>query len=401
MPDDRMTLQPGDRVVLVIEGEVDVARLILDAARERELRGLVALGGDAGLALAHELRPDAILLDLDLPDADGIRVLDHLKQHPETRHIPVYTFSQEGQRHAALRAGAAAHTSEPVNAALARMFDELMGFLERRVKKLLVVEDDEAERLSIVELIGGEEDVEVTAVGSSEDALEALEHDRFDCLVLDLKLPQMTGFVLLEHIKKDESLHDIPVIVHTGKQLTQKEETRLRRYAESIIVKDVGSPERLLDETTLFMHRPRSCLPANKRKMLDQLYSADAVFKDKKVLIVDDDVRNAFALASAFELRGIEVLFAENGKEAIGILEQDPAVDLVLMDVMMPEMDGHETTRAIRAMPPFRQLPIVTLTAKAMKEDREKSVASGASDYVTKPVDIEQLLSLMRVWMHG
>ena len=255
------------------------------------------------------------------------------------------------------------------------------------------------QRQAIVELIG-DEDVAITAVGSSQEALQALEDSRFDCIVLDLKLPKMTGFALLERIKGDDRHRDTPVIVHTGKELTRKQEIRLKKYAESIIVKTAGSPERLLDETTLFLHRPQSSLPAEKRRMLEQLQSADAVFAGKRVLVVDDDVRNAFALASAFEARGLQVLFAENGKECLDTLERTPNVDIVLMDVMMPEMDGHETTRAIRRMPEFARLPIVTLTAKAMREDREKSVESGASDYVTKPVDLDQLLSLMRVWMY-
>jgi CheY-like chemotaxis protein len=262
------------------------------------------------------------------------------------------------------------------------------------------VEDDEGERKGIVELIGAGEDVDISAVGSSEEALAELEAKPFDCIVLDLKLPDATGFELLEKIKKDEALSKIPVIVHTGKELTRREETRLKKYADTIIVKDVRSPERLLDETALFLHRVEARLPAEKRKMLEQLHQADAVFEGKKVLIVDDDVRNVFALASVFEARGMEVLFAENGREGLATLEQNPDVDLVLMDIMMPEMDGYETTRAVREQARFKQLPIVALTAKAMKGDREKSIASGASDYITKPVDVDQLLSLMRVWLY-
>jgi CheY-like chemotaxis protein len=219
-------------------------------------------------------------------------------------------------------------------------------------------------------------------------------------MVLDLKLPDGSGFQLLEKIKKDKRFTDLPVIVHTGKDLTRREETRLKKYADTIIVKDVRSPERLLDETSLFLHRIEARLPSDKRKMLEQLHNADAVFEDKKVLIVDDDVRNVFALASVFEGRGMDVLFAENGKEGLATLKSNPDVDLVLMDIMMPEMDGYETTRAVRELPEFKALPIVALTAKAMKGDREKSIASGASDYITKPVDVDQLLSLMRVWLY-
>jgi CheY-like chemotaxis protein len=269
------------------------------------------------------------------------------------------------------------------------------------VRHLLVVDDDEAERAAVTALVGAGEDVEVTAVGSSEEALAALEQQRFDCIVLDLKLPKMTGFALLDHLKADERHRDVAVIVHTGRQLTRREETRLRRYADSIIVKDASSPERLLDETALFLHRPETALPAASRRVLEHLHTADAVLQGKRVLVVDDDVRNVFALTSALEARGMVVRFAENGREAIESLDADPGVDLVLMDVMMPEMDGHETTVALRADERFAELPIISLTAKAMKGDREKSIAAGASDYITKPVDVEQLISLMRVWLYG
>ena len=255
--------------------------------------------------------------------------------------------------------------------------------------------------MSVSELVGAGEDVEVVGVASSEEALAALESERFDCIVLDLKLPKMTGFALLDHLKSDDRHSAIPVIIHTGKQLTRREETRLRRYADSIIVKDANSPERLLDETALFMHRPETALPPESRRVLEQLHTADAALQNKRVMIVDDDVRNVFALTSALEARGMIVRFAENGREAIESLDADPGVDLVLMDVMMPELDGHETTRALRADERFTELPIIALTAKAMKGDREKSIAAGASDYITKPVEIEQLISLMRVWLYS
>ncbi len=237
-------------------------------------------------------------------------------------------------------------------------------------------------------------------MGSSEEALAALGERRFDCIVLDLKLPKMTGFDLLDALKQDERHRDVPVIIHTGKSLTRRDETKLRRYADSIIVKDAGSPERLLSETALFLHRQASALPPDDRRMLEQLHAGDAVLQGKRVLIADDDVRNVFALTSALEMRGMVVRFAENGREAIDSLDADPAVDLVLMDAMMPEMDGYETTRALRADARFADLPVIALTAKAMKGDREKSIAAGASDYITKPVDIEQLISLMRVWLY-
>ncbi len=399
--DDRDEIQEGDRVVLIIEDDSELARTELEVARERGFKGIVALRGDSGLALAHEFKPDAIILDMKLPVMDGWTVLDHLKHHPETRHIPVHIVSGANGRQNALRAGAVAFLEKPISReGLEETFAEIRSFIDRGVKRLLVVEDDKAQRDSVVELIGSGEDVDVTAVGSSEAALEALELQRYDCMVVDLKLPEMGGFDLLEKIKAEERFSAIPVIVYTGKELTRREETKLRKFADTIVVKDASSPERLLDETSLFLHRIERKLPQEKRRMLEQLHSAEEVFNDKKILIVDDDVRNVFALTSVLEAHGMEVLYAENGRDGIDVLRRNPEVDLVLMDIMMPELDGYETIRAIREDEAFKQLPIISLTAKAMKGDREKSIASGASDYITKPVDTDQLLSLMRVWLY-
>jgi CheY-like chemotaxis protein len=400
--DDRAGIESGDRVVLIVEDDEGFARTVLEVARQRGFKGIVALRGDAGLALAHEYKPDAIVLDMQLPGMDGWTVLDHLKRHPDTRHIPVHvaTGAENGKQNA-LRAGAVAFLEKPVDKEkLDDAFAEISTFLERGVKSLLVVDDDATQRGAIVELLGDGEDVQITAVGSSEDALAALESQHFDCVVLDLKLPDMQGFQFLEQVKTDERYATLPVIIHTGQELSRAEETELQRYAETIIVKDVRSPERLLDETSLFLHRVEARLPAEKRKLLQQLHSADAVFEGRRVLIVDDDVRNVFALTSVLEGRGMGVVYAENGLDAIRILEEDDAIDLVLMDIMMPGLDGYETIQRIRAMPRFESLPIISLTAKAMKGDREKSIKAGASDYVTKPVDTDQLLSLLRVWLY-
>jgi CheY-like chemotaxis protein len=327
-------------------------------------------------------------------------VLDRLKRHPDTRHIPVHIISGVGRRHEGLKAGALAYLEKPVSAeALDDAFARISKFIDSGVKRLLVVEDDDAQREAIVSLIG-HDDVDIVAVDTAERALEELTRAPFDCMVLDLGLADMSGFELLERVKGDPERHDLPIIVYTGKELSPAEETRLRKYAETIIVKDVKSPERLLDETALFLHRVEATLPEQKRKMLERLHTADAVFHGKKVLVVDDDVRNIFSLTSVLEEHGMDVAFAENGRDAITYLEEHPNVDVVLMDVMMPGMDGYETTRAIRERPEFKALPIVALTAKAMKGDREKCIAAGASDYITKPVDTEQLLSLMRVWLY-
>jgi HAMP domain-containing protein/CheY-like chemotaxis protein/signal transduction histidine kinase len=399
--DDRDDIQDGDRVVLIVEDDPDLARTELEVARERGFKGIVAIRGDSGLALAHEFKPDAIILDMKLPVMDGWTVLDRLKHHPDTRHIPVHIVSAGNGRQNALKAGAVAFLAKPISKeGLEDTFGEIRSFIDRGLKRLLVVEDDESQRQAVVDLIGSDEGVEVTAVGSAEAALEALDLERFDCMVLDLKLPDMGGFTLLEKLKDDERHSSIPVIVYTGKELTRKEETKLKKFAESIVVKDASSPERLLDETSLFLHRIERKLPKEKRRMLEQLHSADEVLKQRKILIVDDDVRNVFALTSVLESHGMEVLYAENGKDGIELLRSHPEVDLVLMDIMMPGMDGYETMRAIRSEDAFKQLPIISLTAKAMKGDREKSIASGASDYITKPVNTDQLLSLMRVWLY-
>jgi CheY-like chemotaxis protein len=398
-PDDRNDLVAGDRVLLVVAAGEEQARATMHRARDVGFRVLLATGGPAAVGLAHEYGPDAVLLDADAEPG----LLERLKQEPRTRHVPVLLIGEPEARQSALRSGAARFLDRPVSdedldAALA----ELVTFLDRPVRTVLVVEDDDDERKAVCELVGGE-GVECTPVATSDEAVTELDARVFDCIVLDLRLGgkgSTAGFELLERVKADERHRHSPVIIHTGKALTRRDETRLARYAETIIVKDAGSPERLLAETSLFLHRPESSLPPEDRRRLESMHQADAVLQGRNVLIVDDDVRNVFALTSALESRGMVVRFAENGREAIESLRADSDVDLVLMDVMMPEMDGYETTRAVREMPQFADLPIIALTAKAMKGDREKSIQSGASDYITKPVDIEQLLSLMRVWLY-
>ncbi|MGZ4780091.1 MAG: response regulator, partial [Thermoanaerobaculia bacterium] len=394
-------IEPGDRVVLVVENELTFAKILLDMAREKGFKGLVALDGRAGLQLAHAFHPDAITLDIDMPGTDGWAVLDRLKHHPETRHIPVHIISGIRERQQGLKAGAIAYLEKPVSAeALEDSFNKISQFIDQQVKRLLVVEDDADQRKSMIELIA-HEDVEITAVATADEALEMLRATHFDCMVLDLGLSGGTdGFQLLETVKSDPTMQELPIIIYTGKDLNQQEDTRLRKFAETIIVKDVKSPERLLDETALFLHRVEARLPEQKRRMLERLHNTDAVFAGKQILVVDDDVRNIFSLTSVLEQHGMNVAFAENGRDAIAKLEGAATTDLVLMDVMMPDMDGYETMRAIRQRPQFKSLPIIALTAKAMKGDREKCIAAGASDYITKPVDTEQLLSLMRVWLY-
>jgi CheY-like chemotaxis protein/signal transduction histidine kinase/HAMP domain-containing protein len=401
--DDRESIQPGDRVLLIVENDLNFARVLLDMAREKGFLGIIALDGETGLELSHEYKPDAITLDIDMPGIDGWQVLERLKHTPDTRHIPVHIISGVDRRQQGLMAGAIAYLEKPVDKAkLDEAFGHIRSFIDNRVKRLMIVEDDENQRRSMVELIG-DDDIEIVTVRSGEAALDELHEGHFDCMVLDLGLGGgMSGFDLLERVKSDQrqTVREIPIIIYTGRELSPPEETRLRKYAETIIVKDVKSPERLLDETALFLHRVEAKLPENKRRMLEQLHNADAVFADKRVLIVDDDVRNIFSLTSVLESHGMNVAFAENGRDALAMLEGGADFDLVLMDVMMPEMDGYETTRSIRQNSRFKSLPIIALTAKAMKGDREKCIAAGASDYITKPVDTEQLLSLMRVWLY-
>ncbi|MEP6621743.1 MAG: response regulator, partial [bacterium] len=398
--DDRDSIEAGDRVLLIVENDVNFSKILLEMAREKGFKCIVALDGEAGLKLAHGFEPDAITLDIDMPVTDGWAVLDRLKHHPQTRHIPVHIITGIRERQQGLKSGALAYLEKPVTKeALDESFAKISDFIDTSVKRLLVVEDDERQRQSMIDLIQ-HEDVEITAVASAEDALRELSGGRFDCMVLDLGLRDMNGFELLETVKANPAMRDLPIIIYTGKDLSPAEDTKLRKFAETIIVKDVKSPERLLDETALFLHRVEAKLPETKRRMLERLHNTDAVFAAKHVLIVDDDVRNIFSLTSMLEDHGMAVSFAENGKDAIALLRERQDFDIVLMDVMMPEMDGYETTRAIREIPALKALPIIALTAKAMKGDREKCIAAGASDYITKPVDPEQLLSLMRVWLY-
>jgi CheY-like chemotaxis protein/HAMP domain-containing protein len=398
--DDRNSIFDGERVVLIVEDDLNFARILLDLAREKNFKGLVATRGDAALALARKYKPDAITLDIKLPDRDGWTVLDRLKHDPNTSHIPVHIISGEEQRQRALHLGAITHLQKPVSREdLASAFDQITAFADRRVRRLLVVEDDDAQRMSIVELIGNG-DVTTTAVATGQEALDALQSEPFDCMVVDLKLPDMTGFELIEKIQKDLGRVDLPIIVYTGKELTPKEETQLRKVADAIIVKEVSSPERLLAETALFLHRVEANLPEPKRKMLEQLHRRDPVLAGRKVLIVDDDVRNIFALTSALESHNMDVVHAENGQEGIDTLRATEGIEAVLMDIMMPGMDGYEAIRAIRQIERFKNLPIIALTAKAMKADRDRCIEAGASDYISKPLDIDQLLSLLRVWLY-
>jgi CheY-like chemotaxis protein/signal transduction histidine kinase len=399
VPDDRHDIREGDAVLLIVEDDPHYARILLQIAHAKGFKGLVAHRGQQALALAREYVPTAITLDVFLPDMLGWTVLNNLKLDPRTRHVPVQMLSVEEERQHGLSHGAFAYLIKPATTGeLETAFERLKSYVEPHTKRLLVIEDDERERASIVELLG-HEDIAITAVGLGSDALDALRRYPFDCCVVDLRLPDMSGFELLEKVQAEPALRDVPVVVFTGKELSAAEESQLQSMAKSIVLKDVHSPERLLDETALFLHRVVSDLPEAKRNMIERLHGSSDALRSRKVLVVDDDARNIFALTTVLETQEMEVISATNGRQAIEIIESTPDLGVVLMDIMMPDMDGYETMREIRKDPRFRTLPILALTAKAMKGDREKCLEAGASDYIAKPVNTDQLLSLLRVWL--
>jgi CheY-like chemotaxis protein/signal transduction histidine kinase len=400
IPDDRLEIVPGDSILLIVEDDPHYARVIMDLARDRGFKVLVAMRGLDALELAKQLQPTAVSLDVFLPDMLGWTVLSQLKQNPLTRHIPVQIITLDEDRQHALARGAFSFVTKPtttegVEAAIARIKE----YARPRRKRLLVVEDNPAEQMSIRELLGYD-DIEIDTAGTGSDALDHLRERQYDCVVLDLRLPDMSGFEVLEEIKRDDSLSDVPVVVFTGRELSAEEDAQLHTMARSIVVKGVESPERLLDETALFLHRVITDLPPEKQRMLERLNSSDEDLVGRCVLLVDDDARNIFALSSVLERRGMNVLTATTGKEAIEIVAKTPELAIVLMDIMMPEMDGYQTMGVIRQNPAYRRLPIIALTAKAMKGDREKCLEAGASDYLAKPVNTEQLLSALRMWLH-
>ncbi len=400
MDDDRDVIEPGDVVLLIIEDDAHYARVLVDLARDNGFKVLVASRGSDALDLAHEFKPAAISLDIFLPDMLGWTVLSHLKQSAATRHIPVQIISLDEDRQHGLARGAFAFMTKPTTAhSVGKAFSRLRNYAEPRRKRLLLVEDNEAERLSVTALLG-DHDIDIASVGSGAEALVALRNDPIDCVVLDLTLPDMTGFEVLEKIRDDDDIAEVPVVVFTGRELSPEEDARLHSMARSVVVKGVESPERLLDETALFLHRVVADMPAAKQTMLEELHSSDEDLLGEAVLLVDDDARNIFALSSVLERRGMRVLTATTGSEAIEVLQNEPGVAIVLMDIMMPGMDGYETMQVIRSDSKFRRLPILALTAKAMKGDREKCLEAGASDYLAKPVNTEQLLAALRMWLH-
>ncbi|MDT8441669.1 MAG: response regulator [Desulfuromonadales bacterium] len=400
LPDDRLLLQSEDRAILIIEDDLDFGRLLLDMVRSRHFKTLFAADGETGLTLAEHFQPSAILLDVMLPRIDGWAVMRRLKESSRTRHIPVHFISCLDEEHKALGMGAIGYLRKPVTAEqLAEVFGTLEESVDKTVKRLLIVEDNPVEADAMVELLG-ERHVEIDVVPGGKAAIDALASARYDCIVLDLGLSDTTGFTLLEHLRSHDELRRIPVIIHSGQEISREDELRLRRYTESIIIKGTRSPSRLLNEVTLFLHLVASGLPPDKQEMIRTVLDKEALLEGKQILIVDDDMRNIFSLSNILSDKGLIIHEAENGREALRQLDEHTDIDLVLMDIMMPEMDGYAAIRAIRQNRRLAQLPIIAMTAKALKGDREKCLEAGASDYLSKPIDPVKLISLLRVWLY-
>ncbi len=395
----KISLDEG-AIMLIIEDDERFAALLKNIAEKKGFQAVIAPDGETGLALANRYPPTGILLDLRLPNLDGWHVLSTLKATPSLRHIPVHIISADEPSPEAYRRGAIGFLTKPVAPeALDQAFEHIQSFLSRKLKTLLLVEDDVVTRDSLKKLLGNG-DVEYVETGSGKEALEIIRSRPIDCIILDLRLPDFSGFTLLDKLDADPELHKPPVIVYTGQELTREQNEHLMKYAETVIVKGIKSEERLLDETALFLHRVVADLPDKKQQIIRNLYERDDIFVGKTILLVDDDVRNAFALSRLLSEKGLAVEIATSGKKALELLAEKSQINLALMDVMMPEMDGYETMRRIRAQHKFAQLPILALTAKAMPGDQEKCLAAGANDYLAKPVDIDRLLSLLRVWLY-
>jgi CheY-like chemotaxis protein len=395
--DDRKDIQPGDVVLLIVEDDRAFAGVILEAARRKGFKGVVAHDGRNALKLAAEVKPDAVTLDIHLPDMDGWGVLARLKNDPISRSIPVQIISLDEDRYRGLKQGAMAFLAKPVaREELNQALDALLAFRAQPQRSLLLLSSEKGRTKALHELLEGD-DVKVADFKTGQEALAALQDSHFDCMVMEE--PDKEAQVVLQALKKDPLWANLPIVVHMLGELPKKDETLLKQASRNSVVKEVRSPERLLDESALYLHRIVARLPEDKRQMIDNLHQSAPVLVGKRALVVDDDIRNIFAMTSLLEHSQMTVLSAESGADALATLAKNPDIDVVLMDIMMPEMDGYDTMKAIRKDERFRALPIIALTAKAMKGDRERCIEMGASDYITKPVDSDQLLSLMRLWL--
>ena len=401
MHDDRERLRAEDFVILIVDNDRGFASFLVDLAHGCGFKALVTARGGTAIALVRQHRPSAIILDIKLSDIEGWRVLQSIKNDLSTRHIPVQVVSNDDDRERAIRQGAFGMLTKPVTREqVLSTFEELRSFVTGPTRRLLVVEDDAVQRNHVVELVAGS-DVETVAVGTGQEALAEMNKGRFDCVVVDLGLPDMGGISLVDQLQGPAPTRFVPVIVFTGKELSRQEDAHLRKVSRAIVIKDFRSSEFLVDEVAMCLHRVHAKLSRPHREMVDRLHRPEEVLKGRKVLVVDDDIRNIFAMTSLLERYEMVVSSAEDGKAAIAAIESFPDIEIVLMDIMMPEMDGYDTMRAIRLKPQFKSLPIIALTAKAMKGDREKCLDAGASDYVSKPVDTEHLLSLLCIWLYS
>ncbi|QIH37504.1 response regulator [Flavobacterium sp. Sr18] len=397
--DDREVINADDKIVLIIEDDRNFAAILLKQANKKGFKCLSASSGEDGLLLAAKYKPQAIILDMGLPGIKGKQVLHELKVNPSVRHIPVHIISANDRSLEPIREGAVEYLMKPIaKDELEQAFNRIENFVDRKIKKLLIIEDSENSRKAMKILIGTG-DVECYEAATGKEAIAIFENNHIDCIILDIGLPDMTGFELIHTLGEMKGHNLPPIIVYTGKELSKEENNLLHKYSDSIIIKGIKSEERLLDETALFLHRTISNLPKSKQIMIHNLHDKEAIFQSKKILLVDDDMRNVFALSKILQERGMEVIKSEDGKNALNMLEVHSDIDLVLMDIMMPEMDGYEAMKRIRSQIKFRNLPIIALTAKAMKDDKQKCIDAGANDYITKPIDVDRLLSLMRVWL--
>jgi CheY-like chemotaxis protein len=396
VPDDTDTIDEDDRVLLLVVGDSARGRELVQATRDKEYKAIACARAETAISLARRFHPAGIVLDLGLPHLDGWKTLDLLKHDHELRHIPVQVLAEPVEGRFALELGAVAYASPSPATSAKTLVEQVVRIAEQPKRRLLLVEDNETQLGALVELLGGD-DIEIATAKTGQEALDSAAQGPFDCIVLDLGLPDMPGVDLITQLRQDSSGRQVPIIVYTGMVLTREEEAQIRRISETVIVKDARSPERLLDETSLYLHRQFANLSEGQRSTLLQVEKSDALLEGKSILIVDDDMRNIFALTSALERYGMKINYADNGRDGIDRLKENPDTDAVLMDIMMPDMDGYETMRRIRDEESFHTLPIIALTAKAMKGDRERCLEAGASDYITKPVEIRELLSLLRV----
>jgi CheY-like chemotaxis protein len=399
--DDRDDIQPhkNEKVILIVEDDKNFAKILLDLSKAKGFKCIAAEDGFSGLHLIKKYMPSAVMLDLGLPDINGLKMLDLLKHDSKTRHIPVHIITGKEERQASFEKGAVGFLSKPISITdLDAVFTKIEIILQESIQQVLVIEDDVHIQKAIYEMLKHKK-IEIHSVNTGMEGLERLRLQDYDCMILDLRLPDITGFELLARLTEFKKAHVPPIIINTGKELTQAEYKELSHYTNSIVIKGANSPERLLIEVSLFLHNVNKSLPFEQRQGIRMLHDADESLKGRKILLVDDDVRNTFALSKVLQHYGMDVIMADNGKLALEMLDQEAGIELVIMDIMMPVMDGYEAMRRIRENPQFNKLPIIALTANAMVGDREKCIEGGANDYMTKPVDTDNLLSLIRVWL--